>query len=71
MLLAWAVEDKVFPFANAKKYAAEMPNARIEEIADSFSLTPEDQPERLSGLIAAFVADMGMAKDLRGARQAK
>ena len=52
-----AVEDKVFPLAHAQRYAAALPNARIEEIADSFSLTQEDQPERLSELITAFIAE--------------
>ena len=57
VLLAWAVEDKVFPFAHAQRYAAALPNARIEEIVDSYSLTQEDQPDRLSELIAAFIAE--------------
>jgi pimeloyl-ACP methyl ester carboxylesterase len=57
VLLAWAVEDSVFPLAHAQAYAAALPNARIELITDAFSFTPEDQPEKLAGLIAAFIAD--------------
>ena len=57
VLLAWAVEDGVFPLAHAENYAAALPNARIEEISDAFSFTPEDQPEKLSGLIASFIAE--------------
>ena len=57
VLLAWAVEDSVFPLAHAQNYAAALPNARIEEIVNAFSFTPEDQPEKLSGLIACFIAE--------------
>jgi len=34
-----------------------LPDARIVEITDAFSFTPEDQPEILSRLIASFVAE--------------
>ena len=61
VLLAWAVEDSVFPLAQAQNYAAALPNARIEVISDAFSFTPEDQPERLSVLIASFIAEPGKA----------
>jgi len=57
VLLAWAVEDTVFPLAHAQSYAAALQNARIEGIADAFSFTPEDQPEKLAELIAAFIAE--------------
>lgn len=59
VLLAWSVEDAVFPLAHAQNYAAALPNARIELIADAFSFTPEDQPERLAALIGTFIADTG------------
>ncbi len=57
VLLAWAVEDSVFPLAHAQAYAEALPNARLAEIADAFSFTPEDQPEKLSGLIASFIIE--------------
>lgn len=63
VLLAWAVEDSVFPLAHAQNYAAVLPNARIEEISDAFSFTPEDQPEKLSTLIASFIAEPRKARD--------
>lgn len=53
-LLAWATEDKVFPFAHAQRLAAQMPDARVEPIHDSYAFVPEDQPERLALLIAEF-----------------
>jgi len=57
VLLAWAVEDSVFPLAHAQRYAAALSNARVEEITDAFSFTPEDQPEKLSALIDSFIAE--------------
>ena len=54
VLIAWATEDKVFPLEHAHKLADLLPNARVEEIADSYSFVPEDQPERLAELIRDF-----------------
>jgi pimeloyl-ACP methyl ester carboxylesterase len=53
-LIAWATEDKVFPVEHAHRLADLLPNARVEEIADSYAFVPEDQPERLAELIRAF-----------------
>jgi pimeloyl-ACP methyl ester carboxylesterase len=55
VLIAWATEDKVFPLEHAHKLAELLPDARVEEIADSYSFVPEDQPERLAELIRDFV----------------
>ena len=54
VLLAWAREDKVFPFAWAERLATIFPNATLEPIDDSYAFVPEDQPDRLVELIAAF-----------------
>jgi pimeloyl-ACP methyl ester carboxylesterase len=56
VLLAWATEDKVFPFEHAQRLAERLPNARVEEIPDSYSFVPEDQPERLAELIREFAS---------------
>lgn len=55
VLLPWAVEDKLFPLEYARRFAAALPDATVEEIADSYTFIPEDQPERLAEAIAAFV----------------
>lgn len=55
VLLAWATEDRLFPADHARRMAAILPDARLEAIDDSYSFVPEDQPERLSELIADFV----------------
>ncbi|RZS40730.1 pimeloyl-ACP methyl ester carboxylesterase [Herbihabitans rhizosphaerae] len=54
VLLAWAREDVVFPIELAHRLAEVLPDARIEEIEDSYTLTPEDQPERVAELVAEF-----------------
>ena len=59
VLIAWATEDKVFPLEHAHKLAERLPDARVEEIADSYSFVPEDQPERLAELIRDFVSAGG------------
>jgi pimeloyl-ACP methyl ester carboxylesterase len=56
VLLAWAREDKLFPYRNAEDLAKRFPNARLEPIEDSYTFVPEDQPERLTELIREFVA---------------
>ena len=55
VLLAWASEDKLFPIEYARRLASELPNATIEEIPDSYTFIPEDQPELLAEVIGAFV----------------
>jgi pimeloyl-ACP methyl ester carboxylesterase len=54
VLIAWAGDDKFFPLDLAKRLADGFPNARLEVIDDSRTFVPEDQPERLAGLIGAF-----------------
>lgn len=57
VLFAWAPEDPVFPLAHARAYAAKFADARVQLIEDAYSFSAEDQPERLAGLIAEFIAD--------------
>jgi pimeloyl-ACP methyl ester carboxylesterase len=54
-LIVWAPEDRFFKLANANRLAREIPDARLELIADSGAFTQEDQPERLAELIRAFI----------------
>jgi pimeloyl-ACP methyl ester carboxylesterase len=55
VLLPWAVEDKLFPLEYARRFAADLPDATVEEIHDSYTFIPEDQPDRLAEAIASFV----------------
>ncbi|MEU0503091.1 alpha/beta hydrolase [Nocardia sp. NPDC005998] len=54
ILLAWAREDKLFPVALAERLAADLPNATLKLIDDSYTASPEDQPELLTELIVEF-----------------
>jgi pimeloyl-ACP methyl ester carboxylesterase len=54
-LFVWSREDPVFPVEHARRYAAALPNARIVEVDDSYSFTPEDQPVALADAIADFI----------------
>ena len=55
VLLAWATEDKLFPLEYARRFADALPNATLEEIPDSYTFIPQDQPDVLAETIAAFV----------------
>jgi pimeloyl-ACP methyl ester carboxylesterase len=57
VLVAWATEDKFFPFEHGERLAASFPNARFERIEDSRTFASEDQPERTAQLIADFARE--------------
>jgi pimeloyl-ACP methyl ester carboxylesterase len=56
-LIAWSLDDKVFPTEHAEALARELPDARIEWIADARTLSMEDRPERLAGAIRTFIRE--------------
>lgn len=60
-LIAWAPEDRVFTVRYAERLAADIPDARLELIEDSLTLTAIDQPARTATLIADFVGSNGAA----------
>ncbi len=55
VLIAWASEDKMFPLEHARRLAALFPDAKLVEIADSYTLIPEDQPAKLAAAISDFL----------------
>jgi pimeloyl-ACP methyl ester carboxylesterase len=57
VLLAWAKNDRFFKLESAQRLARDFPNARLEVIDDARTFLPEDQPEKLADLIAAFVRE--------------
>jgi pimeloyl-ACP methyl ester carboxylesterase len=57
VLVAWAAEDRFFPWSLAERLAAAFPNSRLERIADSRTFVSEDQPHRTAELIAGFVRE--------------
>jgi pimeloyl-ACP methyl ester carboxylesterase len=54
-LLVWSGEDPVFPIEHARRYAGAL-GAKLIEIEDSYSFTPEDQPAAVADAIAALAA---------------
>ena len=63
-LIVWASEDKVMPPEHGARLAALIPDARLVEVADSYTLLPLDQPARLAAAIRAFSrAPSGTAAD--------
>jgi pimeloyl-ACP methyl ester carboxylesterase len=56
-LIAWSSDDRLFKPAHARRLADDLPNARLEWIANARAFSPEDQPGRLAELIAGFVRE--------------
>jgi pimeloyl-ACP methyl ester carboxylesterase len=56
-LIAWSADDRVFPQSDGRRLAADLPNARFELVEDARTFSMEDNPERLSELIAGFVRE--------------
>ncbi|MGA9746147.1 MAG: alpha/beta hydrolase [Nocardioides sp.] len=59
VLVVWAREDKLMPREHGPRLADLFPRGRLVEIDDSYTLVPEDQPQRLAEELARFVADVG------------
>ena len=55
VLLAWAREDKLFPFSLAERLAERLPDARIVPIDDSYTFVTEDQPQRVVDAVVEFL----------------
>jgi pimeloyl-ACP methyl ester carboxylesterase len=55
-LIAWGAADRIFPFSDAERLAATLPNARLERIPNARAFVQFDAPERLAELIGS-VAD--------------
>ena len=56
-LIAWSKEDRFFPLEHGERLARIIPGARFEAIDGSRTFSPEDRPDRLAGLIGAFVQE--------------
>jgi pimeloyl-ACP methyl ester carboxylesterase len=60
-LMAWATEDRFFPFSDGEKLAALIPQGRIVPIHDSYTFTPIDQPDATAEAIVSFLRDTEQA----------
>jgi pimeloyl-ACP methyl ester carboxylesterase len=56
-LVVWAAEDRVMPPEHGKRLAELIPQGRLLEIPDSYTLLPEDQPGELARAIRHFIED--------------
>ena len=65
-LIAWSEEDRLLPPEHAERLSAILPQARLEWVEDSYTFSPEDQPERLAELIAGFVREPRAEKAAAG-----
>lgn len=57
VLIAWAADDRLFSQELGTRLCRAFRDARLERIADCRTFVPEDQPERLSELIAGFMRE--------------
>jgi pimeloyl-ACP methyl ester carboxylesterase len=53
-LVVWASEDRVMPPEHGRRLAELLPQGRLVEIADSYTLIALDQPARLAAAIGEF-----------------
>src|SRR5215471_10053962 len=53
-LVVWAADDRVMPPEHGRRLAGLLPQGRLVEIADSYTLVPLDQPGALAGVIRTF-----------------
>ena len=56
-LVVWASEDRVMPPEHGRRLAEILPDGRLVEIADSYTLIPLDQPGELAASIRAFMRE--------------
>jgi pimeloyl-ACP methyl ester carboxylesterase len=55
-LIAWASEDRVFPYRHAEALAGILPDVELVPVEDSYTYIPEDQPLVLAGHVDRFIA---------------
>ncbi|MFD3808551.1 alpha/beta fold hydrolase [Streptomyces sp. NPDC058611] len=59
VLVVWATGDRLMPREHGRRLAELYPQGRLVEIADSSTLVPEDQPERLADVLTDFLIQTG------------
>ena len=69
-LVVWASQDRVMPAEHGRRLAGLLPQARLAEVDDSYTLIPLDQPARLARAIQDFGAEVETAAGRTGAERA-
>lgn len=54
-LVVWATEDQMMPPEHGPMLADLLPDGRLVEIADSYTVVPLDQPHQLADAVRAFI----------------
>jgi pimeloyl-ACP methyl ester carboxylesterase len=54
-LVVWAPEDQMMPAEHGRRLADLLPDGRLVEITDSYTVVPLDQPEQLADAVRAFI----------------
>jgi pimeloyl-ACP methyl ester carboxylesterase len=60
-LVVWAAGDRVMPPEHGRRLAELLPQGRLVEVADSYTLIPLDQPALLAQIIRDFTRASGAA----------
>jgi pimeloyl-ACP methyl ester carboxylesterase len=55
-LITWGMRDRFFPYSDAERLAAVLPNARLERIDNARTFVQLDAPQRLADLVAEFAS---------------
>jgi pimeloyl-ACP methyl ester carboxylesterase len=56
-LVVWAAEDRIMPPEHGRRLAELLPQGRLVELDDSYTLIPLDQPTRLAQAIREFIRE--------------
>jgi pimeloyl-ACP methyl ester carboxylesterase len=56
-LVVWASEDRIMPPEHGRRLARLLPQGRLVEIPDGYTLIPEDQPGEFARLVRDFIRD--------------
>jgi pimeloyl-ACP methyl ester carboxylesterase len=56
-LVVWAGEDRLMPIEHGRRLAELLPQGRLVEIADSYTLISEDQPAKLTAHLREFLSE--------------
>ena len=57
----WAEKDKIMPPEHGRRLAELLPQGRLVEVEDSYTLIPLDQPASFAGAIREFTPVKGTA----------
>ena len=60
VLIVWAKDDRVMPLEHGRRLAELLPQGRLVEIPDSYTLVPLDQPALLVGAIRDFTSSLNV-----------